>query len=156
MAQNQNEQSQQEQANGQFVIQRLYIKDASYEAPNVPHILRESWEPQADINVNTANSELEQDVYEVVLTITITTKVKEKTAFLIEVKQAGIFTVKDFPEADKERLLRAYCSTILFPYARQHITNMAVDGGFPPIYLAPINFEAVYMQEKEREKEKTK
>src|SRR3989338_583049 len=154
MPKNPKEQPQQEQPSGQFAIQRLYIKDSSYEAPNVPQILRENWEPQADINVNTTNTEIEKNIYEVVLTITITTKIKDKVAFLVEVQQAGIFTVKDFPEQDKDHLLRAYCSSILFPYARQHITNKVVDGGFPPIYLAPINFEAVYMQEKQQDKDK--
>lgn len=157
MAKKAKEQPQEQAAEGgQFAIQRLYIKDSSYEAPNSPEILREQWEPQADINVNTASNEIEKDIYEVVLTITLTTKVKDKVAFLVEVQQAGIFTIKDFPSEDKDHLLRAYCSGILFPYARQHITDIVVDGGFPPIYLAPINFEAVYMQEKQKQKEGAK
>lgn len=150
------EQQGQQQAGGQFAIQRLYVKDSSFEGPNVPQIFREQWEPQADININTTHTELEADVYEVTLTVTLTTKLKDKIAFLVEVQQAGIFTIKNFPEQDKEHLLRAYCSGILFPYARQHITDMTVNGGFPPIYLAPINFEAVYQQEKEKEKDKGK
>ena len=95
--------------------------------------------------------ESQKGIYEVRLKITLTTKLEEKVAFLVEVQQAGIFTVNRFPDDQREHLLRAYCANILFPYAREVITSKIVSGGFPPLYLAPINFEAIYQQEKERQ-----
>ena len=134
----------------EFAIQKIYVKDFSFEAPHTPDIFRVEWKPKPQADINVTYEKIEDGVYEVRLKITLTAKVDEKVAFLVEVQQAGIFTVNHFPEDQKERLLRAYCANILFPYAREVITNKIVNGGFPPLYLAPINFEAIYQQEKDQ------
>lgn len=131
----------------EFAIQRIYVKDSSFEAPEAPGIFRENWEPKVNIDLHTASSVVEGNIYEVILGVTVTVKIGEKAAFLAEVKQAGIFTVGDFPEDQRKQLLGSFCPNILFPYAREALTSMVTRGGFPQLYLAPINFDAVYQQQ---------
>ena len=136
----------------QFAIQRLYIKDLSVECPNSPDIFLENWEP--DMNLDLAvdgKNELSEGVREVVLTVTVTVKVKDKTAFLVEVKQAGIFTATGFPEDQMQHLLGSFCPNILYPYAREVITDAVVKAGFPQLYLAPVNFDALLEQQQQGE-----
>jgi preprotein translocase subunit SecB len=131
----------------QFAIQRIYIKDSSYEAPNVPGIFQKDWQPELKLDINTQANTLETGVYEVILTITATVTTAKTVAFLVEVKQAGIFSITG---ADKEQLghlLGSFCPNILFPYAREAITSQVVNGSFPQLVLAPINFDALYMQQ---------
>ena len=137
----------------QFAIQRIYVKDSSFETPNAPGVFKEQWEPKVNIDLNTTNEKLEDNVYEVVLSITVTVKIKdEKVAFIAEVKQAGIFSVDSFPEDQIDPLMGSFCPNILFPYAREAITAMVSRGGFPQIYLAPINFDAIYQQQLQQQK----
>lgn len=141
----QNEQSQ------QFGIQRIYVKDLSFEAPNSPELFKlQEWRPEISLDLQTQTNVVEPQTHEVVLTITVTAKVGEKTAFLVEVKQAGIFTLGGFPENDLRHMLGSFCPNILFPYAREAISNLIDRGGFPHIYLAPVNFEALYQQHLEQ------
>lgn len=133
-------------SNQEFVIQRLYVKDASFEAPNTPQVFRIEWKPEISLNIQTKNNALENDIHEVILTVTATVKVGETTAFLAEVAQAGIFTIRGFTAEVLGQLLNSYCLSILFPYAREAISDLIVRGGFPPLYLAPMNFDALYQQ----------
>jgi preprotein translocase subunit SecB len=136
----------------EFAIQRIYVKDSSFEAPEAPAIFREQWEPKVNIDLQTSSDAIEGHIYEVVLGVTVTVKINEKTAFLAEIKQAGIFSIGEFPEDQRKQLLGSFCPNILFPYAREAITAMVTRGGFPQLYLAPINFDAVYQQQlKQRE-----
>lgn len=139
--------SAQQQANTHFMIQRIYMKDSSYEAPNTPAVFQQKWEPELALDINTSSTELESTIYEVVLTLTATVKNQGAVAFLIEVKQAGIFTIENAPKEQLDHLLGSFCPGILFPYAREAITSQAIKGSFPQLVLAPINFDALYIQQ---------
>jgi len=131
----------------EFAIQRIYTKDISYEAPNTPDIFRAEWTPQVDMNLQTEPKKLPDDSYEVVLHITVTVKLQDKIAFLVEVKQAGIFTLKGFTAEQIDPMIGSFCPNILFPYARELISESICRGNFPPLYLAPINFDAFYEEQ---------
>lgn len=137
----------------EFAIQRIYVKDSSFEAPNAPAIFKENWDPKVNIDLNTSSTKLEDNIYEVILGVTVTVKAGENVAFLAEVKQAGIFTASKFQDADLQHVLGSFCPNILFPYAREAITSMVTRGGFPQIYLAPINFDAVYQEQLKQQQE---
>lgn len=130
-----------------FSIQKIYIKDVSFESPDTPNAFNFSkWEPKIDLNLNNANSNIDNKLYEAVLTITATVKHQDKTAYLVEVQQAGIFAVFGFNDNDKKYLLGSQCMNILFPYARETISDLTTRGGFPPLILSPVNFDALYQQ----------
>ncbi len=134
--------------NQQFAIQKIYLKDVSFESPNSPQAFTEGdWQPKINVQINSSNSVIAQDTYEVVLDITVTADQNEKTAFLAEVKQAGIFTIAGFPEENLGGMVGAFCPESLFPYAREAISELISKGGFPPLYLAPVNFNALYTQQ---------
>jgi len=136
----------------QFAIQKLYLKDVSFESPNSPQIFPNSaWEPEISVNINASNQNVSEDTYEVVLDITVTAKLGEKTAFLIEIKQAGIFTVAGFPAENLGGMLGAYCPETLFPYAREAISELITKGGFPTLLLQPVNFNALYTQQMQQQ-----
>lgn len=140
--------------NQQFVIQKIYLKDASFESPNSPQAFTEGeWKPQINVQINTANQQIAQDVYEVVLDVTVTAKHEEKTAFLAEIKQAGIFTIAGFPQENLGGMIGAYCPETLFPFAREVISEMVSKGGFPPLLLAPVNFNALFMQQQQQQQQ---
>ena len=139
--------SNQEQPQQQFALQRIYTKDLSFESPATPQVFKQQWQPQMNVDLGTKNSKVDdQGNFEVVLTITITAKVEEETAFLIEVQQAGIFFITGFEGEELNRILGTAAPNILFPYAREAIDSLCVRGGFPPVMLAPINFDAMYQQ----------
>lgn len=140
------EQNTQEQLDAQFMIQRIYVKDSSFETPNTPAVFQQQWEPELSLDVNNSHTLLEDNVYEVVLTLTATVKNQNAVAFLAEVKQAGIFTIQGAPAEQLAHLLGSFCPSILFPYARETITSHVIRGSFPQLVLAPINFDALYMQ----------
>lgn len=148
---------EQEQVNPQdepeFVIQRLYVKDVSFEAPNSPQIFLEEWHPELDMDLTTKTDALDNDNHEVVLSVTVTVKMKEKTVFLIEVQQAGIFTIKNFPEEQLRPMLGSFCPNILYPYAREVVTDVVVRGGFPQLYLTPVNFDALFEQHEQAQQQ---
>ncbi len=139
-------QEQQPQSGKQFALQKIYLKDVSFETPNSPAIFTEKWEPSVNIELNTNGRPLAPDIHEVVLGITITAKVGEKVAYLCEVHQAGVFTVKGFGEQELGPMLGSYCPNVLFPYVREAISDLVNKGGFPQMLLAPVNFEAIYME----------
>ena len=130
----------------QFGILRIYLKDCSFETPNSPAIFTQEFRPDVKLQVNTSINQLEDSLFEVVLNVTVTSKHAEKTAFLVEVQQAGIFQVQGFEEAQKGHMLGAYCPETLYPFAREAVSDLVVKGGFPQLLLAPVNFEAVYNQ----------
>lgn len=130
----------------QFALQRLFLKDLSFESPMAPEVFTQQWRPQVKMDLNITNTKLVNDNYEVVLTLTLTAMVEEKPALVIEIKQAGIFLLKGLNEETLRQILSIGCANILFPYARETIDGLALKGGFPPFQLQPINFEAMYMQ----------
>ncbi len=149
------DQAQQAAPETQFMIQRVYVKDLSFETKNTPAVFQQEWKPDLSLNLQIENKKLEADTYEVVLTVTTTVKNQEETAFLVEVKQAGIFTIAGAPEAQLAHLLGSFCPSLLFPYAREAITSEVVRGSFPQLVLAPINFDAIYMQQMEEKQTET-
>lgn len=135
------------QAQQQFVMQRIYNKDLSFESPSTPAVFKKQWQPKVNVDLNTRSNTIdEQGNYEVVLSITLTAKIDDETAFLVEVQQAGIFSIAGFDEDQLRRVLGTAAPNILFPYARENIDSLVVKGGFPPVMLAPVNFEALYEQ----------
>jgi preprotein translocase subunit SecB len=131
----------------QFTVQRIYVKDLSFESPSTPAVFRKQWQPKLNVDLNTRSNAIDGDGnYEVVLSITITAKLDEETAFLVEVQQAGIFFVRGFEGEDLRRILGTAAPNVLFPYARETLDSICVKGAFPPIVLAPVNFDAVYQQ----------
>lgn len=137
----------------EFGIQRLYIKDLSFEAPNSPAIFLDEWKPELNMDLSTKAEPLGEGTHSVVLTVTVTVKMKDKVAFLIEVQQGGIFSLKNFPEDQLRPMLGSFCPNILYPYAREAVTDAAIRGGFPQLYLAPVNFDALYQQHEEQGKD---
>jgi preprotein translocase subunit SecB len=138
----------------QFAIQKLYIKDVSFESPSTPEAFSFSkWEPKIDLNLNNSSKQVSEGVYEVVLSVTATAKQDDKTAFLVEVQQAGIFNVVGFNPDDTRYILNAQCMTILFPYAREVISDLTSRGGFPPLLLNPVNFDALFANAMQQQKE---
>lgn len=128
----------------QFVIQRIYLKDVSFEAPNSPAVFTEEWKPETDLDLNTGVNVLAGSNYEVELSLTITVKSADKTAFLVEVKQAGVFFINGYSQEQLNHLLAAYCPNTLFPYAREVIAGLVSKGSFPEMHLSPINFDSLY------------
>jgi preprotein translocase subunit SecB len=140
------EQASNEAPEQQFIIQKIYCKDVSFETPNSPQMFTEKWEPELKVDLHTAVNPLADHVFEVVLTVTVTVKVGEKTAFLAEVQQAGIFNVSGFEKPQLDAMLGSYSPNILFPYVREVISELVNKGGFPQLILQPVNFDAVYAQ----------
>ena len=133
----------------QFMIQRVYIKNLSFETTNTPAIFQQKWEPELSLDLNTQHTKLDEGVYEVSLTVTATVKNQGTTAFLVEVQQAGIFTIQGPQPEQLDHLLGSFCPNILFPFAREAITSEVIRGSFPQLVLAPINFDALYAQQQE-------
>jgi preprotein translocase subunit SecB len=130
-----------------FSIQKLYVKDLSFESPESPKAFKYTkWEPKIELNLNNAHSKIEENLYEAVLTVTATANQDDKVAFLVEVQQAGLFAIAGFNENDQKYLLGSQCMSILFPYAREVISDLTNRGGFPPLMLQPVNFDGLYQQ----------
>lgn len=138
----------------QFEIQRIFVKDISFEAPNTPHTFVEEWKPEVSLNLETKSNRIQDNMHEVVLSITATVNSNSKTAFLIEVHQAGVFMINGFPNDQLHQMLGSFCPNILFPYAREVVSDMVVRGGFPQLILAPVNFDALYAQHMEQQSDK--
>lgn len=133
-----------------FQIEKIYVKDLSLEIPGAPQVFLESQTPQLEIQVRNESSRFAEGLYEVVITVTVTAKAGEKTLFLAEAAQAGIFSLRNVPPADLEPLLAVACPTILYPYAREAVSDAVTRGGFPPVLLAPVSFEAIYAQRQQQ------
>ncbi|SNR65125.1 protein translocase subunit secB [Methylobacillus rhizosphaerae] len=130
-----------------FGIEKVYVKDLSLEVPNAPQIFIKLETPQIGIELGNTATQLEEGVFEVALTVTVTSKVEEKTVFLVEVIQAGIFQIRNIPQENVEFILGVTCPNIIFPYARETISDLITRAGFPPVLLNPVNFEALYAQQ---------
>ena len=153
MAEEQNNQA----ANGaqanqpQFSLQRIYVKDLSFESPKAPAIFQTQWNPHVNLDLNTRNTELQPGIYEVVLSVNATVTTGEnETCFIAEVQQAGIFAINGLDDASLRHTLGAFCPNILFPYAREAIDNLVLRGSFPPLMLSPVNFDALFAQSEQR------
>jgi preprotein translocase subunit SecB len=131
-----------------FNIQRLYLKDASLEIPNAPQIFLETDPPSVEVQLDVANAMVLEGIYEVTVTVTVTTRIKELVAFLVEIKQAGIFEIRDVPTEQMEPILGIVCPNIIYPYLRANLSDFITRTGFPPIHLTEINFEALHTQRK--------
>ncbi|OOE89418.1 MULTISPECIES: protein-export chaperone SecB [unclassified Salinivibrio] len=134
-----------QQAEQNFAIQRVFLKDVSFEAPNSPDVFQQDWAPDVNLDLDTQSRELGEGIYEVVLRLTVTVKNQESSAFLCEVQQGGIFSVTGMDAPQLAHCLGAFCPNILFPYARETISSLVVKGTFPQLNLAPVNFDALFM-----------
>ncbi len=132
-----------------FDIQKIYTKDLSFETPNSPVIFTQEWKPSVNLQLNNLHTIIAENVHEVLLSMTVTAKLEDKTAYLVEVQQGGIFRIEGFEGQELEHMLAVYCPTVLFPYARETISSLVGRGGFEPINLAPINFDLIYARQKE-------
>ena len=141
--------SEQEQQQPVFAIEKLYVKDMSVEVPNAPQIFLEREAPQIDVQLSNQSSNVTEGVYEVSLTATITAKLADKTMFLVEVAQAGIFRIEHVPADQMSAVLGIGCPNIVFPYLRETVSDVVSRAGFPPVILNPVNFEAMYMQQQQ-------
>jgi len=133
-----------------FSIEKLYVKDASLEIPNAPQIFTDRTQPQVNVELGNSAQKLEEGIFEAAIKVTVTAKVGEKVAFLVEVTQAGIFAIRNIPEENLEMILGVTCPNILFPYAREVVSDLVTRAGFAPVLLNPINFEALFMQQKQQ------
>lgn len=130
-----------------FSIQKLYVKDVSFESPSAPGIFSfEKWDPQIELNLNNTSKKVAENLYEVVLNVTATVSNNDKVAFLVEVHQGGLFQLNGFNQDDTKYILNSQCMTILFPFAREAVSELTNRGGFPPLLLNPVNFDALYAQ----------
>jgi preprotein translocase subunit SecB len=128
----------------EIVLQQIYLKDCSYEAPNGPRIPSAQWNPKFSLNLNTASTELGAELREVVLTVTVEAKVGDSVAYLVELKQAGVFMVRNCSEGDLKKVVGSVCPTVLFPYARAACSDLITQGGFPQFLLPPVNFDSLF------------
>jgi len=140
-------------ASRQVLLQKIYVKDASLEVPLAPQVFTRQWQPTLDVQVNTEAKPLEGDTLQVVLSLTVTAKLGEDVAFLVEAQQAGIFTVRGFTQAEEQAaVVAAYCPNLLFPFARETIADLVQRAGFPQLLLQPINFDALYLEHLQRQR----
>lgn len=137
--------------NPHFEIQRIYVKDLSFEAPNTPHTFVEDWKPEVQLNLETKSNRIQDTVHEVVLSVTATVTTSKKPAFIVEIHLAGVFLMTGIPNEQIRQMLGSFCPNILFPYAREAISDVVVRGGFPQLILAPVNFDALYAQHMEEQ-----
>jgi len=135
-----------------FTIEKLFVKDLSLEVPGAPQIFREREAPQVDVSMNNAANRIDDGHFEVVINITITAKIKDKTVFLVETAYGGVFQIRNVPEAEIETVLGVTCPNILFPYLREVVSETISRAGFPPVILHPMNFEAIFKATKDKEK----
>jgi preprotein translocase subunit SecB len=131
----------------QFSIQKIYVKDMSFETPNSPAVFTQDWKPEINLELNSTATGIAEGIHEVVLSLTVTAKLGDTTAYLAEVQQAGIFAMIGFSQEETAPMLGAFCPGTLYPYARETVSDLVARGGFPQLVLAPINFDALYAQQ---------
>ncbi|MDR2240829.1 MAG: protein-export chaperone SecB [Zoogloeaceae bacterium] len=136
-----------------FTIEKIYVKDLSLEIPNAPQVFLEREQPRVEIGLQSGAKGVGDGIFEVVLTATITAKLNDKTLFLVEAAQAGVFQIRNVPEQELEPVLAIACPNILFPYARETVSDLITRAGFQPVLLAPVNFEAIYRQRLEQQQQ---
>ena len=152
MAENNSAAQEQAQQPG-FSIEKIYVKDASLEIPNAPQIFTDRTQPQVSIELSNVAQQIEENIFEVAIKVTVTSKIEDKTVFLVEVTQAGIFQISNVPAENIELIVGITCPNILFPYARESVSDLIVRAGFQPVLLNPINFEALFAQQKQQQSE---
>lgn len=130
----------------QFAIQKIYVKDLSFETPNSPQVFLEKWEPVISLQMSNAATVMRENLHEVVLSLTVTAKIKDKTAYLVEVQQAGIFNIEGYDAVQLAAVVGSYCPQVLYPYAREAVSDLVTRGGFLQLLLDPVNFDALYRQ----------
>lgn len=137
-----------EESKVNFAIQRIYLKDSSFESPKSPQVFRDQWKPKINLELKSNHKLIEQNLYEVLVNLTVTATAEETDAimYLVQVEQAGIFLIQSMEEHERLQLLGSFCPNLLFPYAREVIDSLVTKGSFPPLMLSPINFEAIYQQ----------
>ena len=135
---------------GQFEIQKVYVKNISLETPSSPQIFREQWKPSVHMDIANSADDLGDSLYEVILSVTATVSHEDKTIYLVEVQQAGIFLMADFPREIIGRMVATVCPNILFPFVREMVSDLVVRAGFPQLLLAPVNFDALYLQHQQK------
>ncbi len=139
-----------------FALQRIYIKDASFESPKAPDCFRGQWQPKVNLELNSRQTTLDTDLYEVVLQVTVTARNgDDDIVYIIEVQQAGIFLIQGLEDEPLYKTLGSFCPGVLFPYARESIDSLVIKGSFPALMLAPVNFDAIYAQAQQRQKAET-
>ncbi|KZN14173.1 protein-export chaperone SecB [Marinomonas sp. TW1] len=148
-------QETQEAQTPQLSLQRVFLKDISFESPRAPMIFQEEWKPEVGLELNTKSRQVGENVYEVVLEITVTVKNNGETGYLVQVQQGGLFVISGLDEQQLHHALGAFCPATLFPYARENIDAMVVKGSFPAIMLAPINFDALYVESLQKQQGET-
>lgn len=134
----------------QLALQKIYVRDVSFEVPNAPGVYQEEGQPQVQLNLSHKANQIGEGAFEVVLTLTVTCTLNERTAYLAEVQQSGAFAAIGFPQDELSAVLGSYCPNVLFPYARQVVSDLVQNGGFPPLLLQPINFDALYAEQVQR------
>ncbi|MBS0498583.1 MAG: protein-export chaperone SecB [Gammaproteobacteria bacterium] len=137
-----------EQQQPVFAIEKIYVKDLSLEIPNAPNIFLERDTPEINLQLGTKSQGIGEGLYEVLLTVTVTAKIKDKIMFLVEAQQAGIFRIRNIPNGEIDPVLGIGCPNILFPYLREVVSDVVTRAGFPPVILNPVNFEAIYQQKR--------
>ncbi len=145
------EEQQGSEPNRNLTLLSIYLKDCSYEAPNTPGIFESDAAPDMNLDISVESKHLEQDRFEVTVSVTVTARFGDKTAFLVEVQQAGLFVISGFDNQEVGPILGIYCPNMLFPYAREAVANLVGKGGFPQLMLEPVNFEAMYAQSLEQQ-----
>jgi preprotein translocase subunit SecB len=148
------EQTTAQQPVQQFALQRIYVKDLSFETPQGIEVFRQTWKPRVNLDMNTRQNRIDENNVEVVLTLSVTATQEDKTAFIAEVQQGGIFSVVGIQEPQLRQVMATVCPSILFPYAREAIDSLVIRGSFPPLMLAPVNFDALYLQALKQQQEK--
>lgn len=151
MAEKEEQLKPQEATEAQFSIQKVYVKDVSFETPNSPEVFKMEWKPLVDMHMTNEAKPIGEDLFDVVLSITLTVKLEDKVAYLVEINQAGIFLIKNIPGDVIERMLATVCANILFPFAREAVSDIVNRGGFPQLLLSPVNFDALYAQQQQAE-----
>lgn len=136
-----------------FAIQKVYVRNVSFESPNTPELFLTEFQPQLNVDLNVESTALEEGAFHVVIRVTATTKVGEKTAFLCEVEQAGIFSISGFDDQEMHYILSAQCPNALFPYAREVVSDLVMKGGFPQLLLEPVNFDVMYANQMKQQQE---
>lgn len=139
----------------QFAIEKIYLKDVSFESPAAPAMFTEDWTPEINMDLNSNAKAIDENVFEVELSITVTAKNSDKTAFLVEIKQCGIFSISGMDETNLNGMLGSYCPNLLFPYAREAVSDLVTKGGFPQLLLSPVNFDAIYAQHQQNNEGET-
>jgi preprotein translocase subunit SecB len=138
---------------GKFAIHKIYVKDLSFETPNSPEVFQDEWQPSVNMDISNAARDLGKPYYEVVLTVTVTVTSGDRTLYLVEVQQAGIFHIEGLEGEGLHRLTATACPNILFPFAREIVSDLVIRGGFPQLLLAPVNFEALYLQQQQEQQQ---